>query len=325
MKVMFATYPMAFHTPGGGEMQLLAYQRHLPRHDVEVSLFNEWEPRFLEHDIIHFFSCIGGSSHFCAFVKQLGLPLVISSSLWITERNKQDYPIDEIRYQLTLADRVITNSEMESDTLADVLSLPRKKFSSVYNGVEESFFDPSAPECFRSRFGLTDRFVLCVGNIEPRKNQLRLAAAMRALPSHKLVLIGHLRAPDYYEQLKSLAGEQLLYLGPLDHQAPELRAAYAACDVFCLPSTLETPGLAALEAAAAGARIVITREGSTQEYFGDTATYVDPESPNKIAEGIRSALAQPASATCRDLVYRYVWNATTQKLADLYREVVERV
>ena len=26
MKVLYATYPMAFHTPGGGEVQLLAYQ-----------------------------------------------------------------------------------------------------------------------------------------------------------------------------------------------------------------------------------------------------------------------------------------------------------
>ena len=56
MKVLFATYPMAFHTPGGGEIQLLAYHKHLPAHRVEVTLFDPWNPRFLEHDVVHFFS-----------------------------------------------------------------------------------------------------------------------------------------------------------------------------------------------------------------------------------------------------------------------------
>ncbi|MGS0639618.1 glycosyltransferase, partial [Citrobacter sp. VF227] len=82
MKVLFATYPMAFHTPGGGEVQLLAYRKHLPAHGVDVTLMNTWEPRFLEHDVVHFFSCISGSYHLYHFVKRLGLPLVISASLW---------------------------------------------------------------------------------------------------------------------------------------------------------------------------------------------------------------------------------------------------
>ena len=78
---------MAFHPPGGGEIQLLAYKKHLPALGVEVTLLDPWNPHFLEHDVVHFFSCIGGSSHFCAFIKKLGLPLVVSSSLWLTEQN----------------------------------------------------------------------------------------------------------------------------------------------------------------------------------------------------------------------------------------------
>ena len=39
----------------------------------------------------------------------------------------------------------------------------------------------------------------------------------------------------------------------MEHRDPLLALAYSACSVFALPSTLETPGLAALEAAAAGA------------------------------------------------------------------------
>jgi len=42
-----------------------------------------------------------------------------------------------------------------------------------------------------------------------------------------------------------------------------LASAYAACDVFVLPSMFETPGIAALEAGLAGAKIVITKYGGT--------------------------------------------------------------
>jgi glycosyltransferase involved in cell wall biosynthesis len=179
MKVLFATYPMAFHTPGGGEIQLLAYEKHLPQHGVEVTLFDQWKPRFLEHDLVHFFSCVGGSVHLCHFVKQLGLPLVVSSSLWVTEETKHLYPCDEIRHQFLLADRVIANSEIECETLARTLDLPREKFVSVLNGVDNLFFDSVPSHRFRDTFNITGPFVLNVGNIEPRKNQLALIRAMK--------------------------------------------------------------------------------------------------------------------------------------------------
>ena len=70
-----------------------------------------------------------------------------------------------------------------------------------------------------------------------------------------------------------------------------LASAYAACDVFVLPSQFETPGIAALEAGLAGAKIVITPVGGTKRsYFGNNAIYVEPTSTENIAEGILAAL-----------------------------------
>ncbi|WP_343726937.1 glycosyltransferase [Burkholderia seminalis] len=316
MKVLFATYPMAFHTPGGGEIQLLAYRKHLPAHGVDVRLFDPWNPRFIEHDVVHFFSCVGGSVHFCNFVKQLQLPLVVSSSLWVTEDTKHLYPMGEIHHQFSLADRVVTNSEIESDTLARVFELPREKFVSVLNGVEPIFYDRQPASSFRDAFDLRGRFILNVGNIEPRKNQLTLVRAMKSFPELKLVLIGHQRDQAYARACLEAGGDQVIYLGALPHESPILRAAYAACEVFCLPSTLETPGLAALEAHAAGARIAITRVGSTQEYFGHHVTYLDPNDVSSIAQSIRLAMTlEPAAARPeRDLS----WQAVLAPLKTLY-------
>ncbi len=328
MKVLFATYPMAFHTPGGGEVQLDAYRRHLPAHGAAVTLMNPWRPRFLDHDVFHFFSCVGGSHHLCAFVKELGLPLVVSSSLWLTERTKGDYPIGEIRTQLGLADRVIVNSDLEGETLGRVLDLPREKFVTVYNGVDERAFTRGSAPAFRRRFDLSEPFVLNVGNIEPRKNQVRLAEAMRAFPDHKLVLIGHARDASYLEDVLAVGGDQVRYLGPLPPRSAALRDAYRACAAFALPSMLETPGLAALEAAAQDAPLVLTREGSAREYFGDAASYVDPGATDEIAAGLRHALAVGRAQSDGDTPQlalvraRFTWNQTLASLVPVYEGIL---
>lgn len=313
---------MAFHTPGGGEVQLLAYKKALTELGVDVTLMDPWNPRFMEHDAVHFFSCVGGSVHFCNFIKQLGLPLVVSSSLWITESTRQLYPIDEIRHQLSLANVVVTNSSIESDTLSSVLELPRDRFDHVYNGVDPVFAERPPAGLFRTHFKIDSEFVLNVGNIEPRKNQLALAKAMRDFPDRKLVLIGHVRHPDYFEEVKAAAlPDQLIYLGPLPHDADLLRSAYQAASVFCLPSTLETPGLAALEAAVQGCRLAITSEGSTREYFGDNAAYVAPDDIGSIARGIASAsnMAEDnRAALADDFMNRFAWTNVVKKLVNIY-------
>jgi glycosyltransferase involved in cell wall biosynthesis len=326
MKVLFNTYPMAFHTPGGGEVQLLQYKEFLRHNDVDVRLLDLWNPNFLEADLVHFFSSMSGSVHFCAFVKKIGMPLVVSPNLWITEATKQNYPFEEIRTQFVLSDRVIGNSDMECDLLARVFNIPREHFSTVYNGVNETFFEPISPDFFRAHFGIEGPFVLNVANIEPRKNQLNLARAMKDFPGMKLVLIGYERDPDYALECFTEGGDQLRYLGPLPHDSPLLKSAYAACELFALPSTLETPGLAALEAAAFGAKVVITSEGCTREYFGQGAEYVSSDDVADISRGIASAMSKTANLLLAIRIRaNFTWAQATAALADVYRELADDV
>jgi glycosyltransferase involved in cell wall biosynthesis len=323
VRVLFSTYPWAFETPGGGEIQLQKYAEHLPAHGVEVQLYDSWRANLTDVSVVHFFSCIGGSVHFCNYVRQRGLPLVISSSLWITPETVDLYPVAEIHAQLALADVIVTNSNTESDLLSRVLALPRDRFMTVWNGFEPRFLRHQDPNLFRTAFGIEGPFILNVGNIEPRKNQLAL---VRALAGHPLplMLLGHQRDKAYASQVLAEGGSRVRHLGTLDHADPRLASAFGGCSAFVLPSTLETPGLAALEAAAAGAPLVVTSEGSTRDYFGTHANYVDYRDPLDIRRGIDDAIAQGQKPDLRAHVLpRFSWPTVTKRLVEVYNAALQ--
>lgn len=319
MRVLFNTYPVAFGCPGGGEIQLLKSREALERAGAEVLLYDVWRPQFKRVDVVHYFSVQGGSMNFCDYAKRIGLPLVISPILWITPENRAQVPWGEVHALLQRADRVLPNSQAELDQLAEAFQVDPSKFTITPNGIDASFAEPADPGLFCQHFSQKSPFVLCVGNIEPRKNQLRLIRALRGLDLD-LVLLGNVRDRHYWSACQAEASPRVRYLGYLDHASPLLKSAYAACRAFVLPSLLETPGLAALEAAAQGASIAITEVGCTREYFVDLASYCDPGDEASIRAAVDDALVRPPDARLRDrILQNFTWDHTAQALLEAYR------
>jgi glycosyltransferase involved in cell wall biosynthesis len=117
--------------------------------------------------------------------------------------------------------------------------------------------------------------------------------------------------------------KHILLIGGLENESEMLASAYAACRVFILPSLFETPGIAALEAGLAGARIVITKFGGTQEYFRDMAIYVDPHSVESIRSGIVRALNADKTSDLRDHIRKeYLWERVAEKTLVAYRDAL---
>jgi len=110
-----------------------------------------------------------------------------------------------------------------------------------------------------------------------------------------LVLIGTLFKTTYgMKVVRALENSSLArYLGCLSR--PLVLAAMKACRVFALPSLMEGIGLAALEAGALDARIVVTQNGGPRDYFAEYAWYVDPYSIPSITQGLQRAWDAPAN------------------------------
>jgi glycosyltransferase involved in cell wall biosynthesis len=153
-------------------------------------------------------------------------------------------------------------------------------------------------ERFRGRDGVAARVevgwdgpaprFLFVGGLDDRKNVLRLVEAFRSLGRGSLVLVGDgpLRA-----RVKGAPG--VTTVGRVPHE--RVGDWIAACEVLCLPSTVEPLGQVVLEAMASERSVVATRVGGPPELVPPEAgVLVNPESTEDIAAGMAAAAGLPS-------------------------------
>src|SRR5262249_53983597 len=93
-----------------------------------------------------------------------------------------------------LVDHVCACSVREMQTLSEIAGLHATPFTITRHGVHASTFAGADPAPFRELVGDGD-FVLCIGSIDIRKNQILLARAL-AETEHELVLVGPCFEPD---------------------------------------------------------------------------------------------------------------------------------
>ncbi len=345
MKVLFNVYPSAFQTPGGGEVQLLKTKEYLEKLAIDVKLFDQWTDALEQCDIFHTFGSVKDSLSIQQAAKNSGAKTALSTICWYDLRSAY-YTYTDLRSRtLSLArhfaklfvpltpsmrkslmhvsDLLFPNSQMEAEQLKRYFHVPQEKIFVVPNGVDERFARADAG-LFIREYGLED-FILFVGRIEPRKNQLTFVRAMRDTRQTIVFLGGAL--PDYeayYAQCKKEASPNMYFLDAVGHDNPLLASAYAACNTFVLPSWFETPGLSALEAAMAGAKVVITDGGSTLEYFGDLVRYVRPNDQRDMRQATLDVFARPKDARLKDYVQaHYSWRRVAEITLQGYRRLMD--
>jgi len=234
------------------------------------------------------------------------------------------------RSLLRTADALLPNSRAEASMLQAGFWLgaaSAAKTHIVPNGIDPSLYLslPKPDVEFAARHGVRD-FVLEVGTVYPVKNQLALLEALFDRPE-PLVFIGHPH-PAYAEYAAECRrrGEQrgrVVFVDQIPHE--RLPGVYALARVHVLPSWRETPGLASLEAAAAGCRVVTTSTGSTREYFREEAQYCDPSDIASIRRAVLTAQAAPQTDGLRQRVLQeFTWRRAAEATARAYADVFSR-
>jgi glycosyltransferase involved in cell wall biosynthesis len=133
----------------------------------------------------------------------------------------------------------------------------QRAMTTIEHGVPVA--QPTLPRtAMLERFGIPDdrRILLNIGRLTAQKNQNVLIRALAHVPSARLLIAGGGSLRSEYEALAARlnVADRLHLLG--DVTRDDIVNLLAACDLFVFPSTWETFGLAAVEAAMAGVPIV---------------------------------------------------------------------
>ena len=342
MKIGFIAPQSISVINGGVRTQALMTAQSLEDLGVEVVFISPWDDiSSTEFDLFHVFTAgyetIGIVSRLRELHKKIALSPVMFSNRGfktiqraLTIEEKLSSLSKGIRSEFgikkevcNLADRILPNTSDEAELISTAFEIDTSKINVVPNGVELRFLS-SKPELFIKKTGLNN-FVLFAGQASaPRKNVLSLINAVQELDVN-LVIIGDFDNTGYSKVCIEHASKNknVHLFDSLGHDSELLSSAYAACKVFALPSQFETPGIAAMEAALAGANIVITQDGGTKDYFNESAEYVAHNSVESIKEGIIKALEKPkAKELSKHISENYSWDKVGKLTLSNYQEIL---
>lgn len=231
-------------------------------------------------------------------------------------------------------DKIRANSIDTKEELIRVTGISPAKVQVVYNGIEHNHFNTSYSVTevneIRNIYGFQREFILMVGAMDWRKNQITLLKAYKRLLKKErcpldLVFVG---APKKsylsFLQENSLEGRvKFLGLIPDEH----LPLIYNAATVFAYPSLHEGFGNPPLEAMACGLPVISSDKGSLKEILGDASYYIDPLNEKELARAIwevysNSSLRNILISKGLNNVQRFTWQKSASELAKLYLDLV---
>lgn len=232
------------------------------------------------------------------------------------------------------AARILALSEYTKAEICELYSIDESRVDLVYPGVD-SLFKPcgrdESLELVRTKYCITDPYVLTLGVIQPRKNLSRLLEGFAILKQdrevrHKLVIVGKYGWME--ENLTrtitnlGLSGEVLL-TGYAPYE--DLPYLYSGADLFVYPSVYEGFGLPPLEAMCCGISVITGDRSSLPEVVGDAGIMVDPYKPEAFADAISRVLADKslrAELSRKGLAQsrKFTWERTARQVDAIYRE-----
>ena len=278
---------------------------------------------------------------------QLGLPAIRRSPVVLTIHDLAPlwWPSHYLRlpharvghaWQYALAKRADAIIAVSEATKADVvarLGIHAERIRVIPEAVDVSFHPPSheiGAAVARDRFGVPARYVLYVGQFDPRKNMDGLFAAFARAADRdrdlRLVIVGTLGklAGLMRDALarSRLDPERVVVVGGVDD--PTLAALYAGAECLLHAAWLEGFGLTALEALAAGTPVVGYRAGAVAEVVGDAGLLVDDRDAGALGEALVSLLGDASvqaelRARAKPRAGRFSWDRAADDTLAIYR------
>ncbi|MHB1403792.1 MAG: glycosyltransferase family 4 protein [Thermoleophilia bacterium] len=235
------------------------------------------------------------------------------------------------------AKKVLTVSEHSKRDLLEIYGLPEEKVVVTYEGVNDRFNpvpDEGMKVAVSQRYGIAGDYILTVGNLQPRKNLVRLMIAYTRLRNarpditHQLVLVGK-KAWKHDPILDFITRSPWNRDVILTDYVPDvdLPALYANASLMVYPSLYEGFGLPPLEAMACGTPVIVSDRASLPEVVGEAGVKVNPLDIDGIAAAMAALLLEPDASRWYaekglQRARQFTWEKTARQTADVYEHVL---
>jgi len=204
----------------------------------------------------------------------------------------------------------------------------------ISTGADPAFtrIDATNSSLLRSKFSITQPYLLYTGASDPRKNLPRLIESFAQLPpriraSHQLVLGGGMPA-DHIENLRRVAAahglspEKAVFTGHISDN--DMAGLYRDAKAFVFPSYHEGFGLPVLEAMQFGLPCVASNRSSVPEVVGMPEALFDPFSVDSVAQALSKVLTDEPFrkrfvAHCPSQVAKFTWKSSAARALSALR------
>jgi glycosyltransferase involved in cell wall biosynthesis len=231
------------------------------------------------------------------------------------------------------ATMIITPSEVVRREVISYFQIRPERVHAIHQGIEDRFFTAitsQSKEQARIKYKLPERYCLFLGHLNPRKNVKKLLKAYNILAGDRdippLVIAGG-EGFNFSTELTSLsaAREKVIFPGYIDEA--DLPTILAGAAVFIFVPLYEGFGFPPLEAMAVGTPVVASAIPVLLETLSDAALFVDPMSPDSIAEGIHSLIATPSlwselQHKGRQRAKLFSWATTATEVLRVYESLI---
>ena len=232
--------------------------------------------------------------------------------------------------------RVITPSEFSRRAIMRAYGLDESKIEVVPIAVSPAFRPTGreqAANFVQSRFRIPGPYILTVGDLQPRKNQIGLIRAYESLildnPSlhQRLVIVG--QKTWFSERIvdaakRSKVADRIHFTDFVTDV--ELLQLYNACDLMAFPSFYEGFGLPILEAMACGRAVACSKTSAMPEVANAAAILFDPRATDDIARAMRDVLVDHQLRSRMERLGQqrassFTWERTARRTLEIYYDV----
>ena len=229
------------------------------------------------------------------------------------------------------ADRIIAVSECTKRDILEFGKINPEKISVIYQSCNPKFTNmptESEMETTAKKYDLPERYLLCVGTIEERKNLMLAVKSLKLLPEDiHLVAVG--KKTKYADKVMETADKigvshRLHLLSGVSDD--ELNVIYKKAEVFVYPSRYEGFGIPIIEAIFCGLPVVACTGSCLEEAGGPDCLYVNPDDSKGMADAIIQLLNNEEERKRRitssmEYVQKYKGTNIANAVIEVYKEL----